>query len=58
MEVEKAGAPSHKQVPEVTTMNRRPLEMRPDNAAQVMSSMGNLLGRFTKLRPGFNGSTP
>jgi hypothetical protein len=45
------------QVPEVTTMNRRPLEMRSDNAAQGRSRRvqhGHLLGRFTKLRPGFN----
>jgi hypothetical protein len=41
----------------VTTMNRRPLEMRSDNAAQGGTRRvqhGHLLGRFTKLRPGFN----
>jgi hypothetical protein len=51
------GVPSHKRVPEVTTMNRRPLEMRSDNAAQGGTRRvqhGHLLGRFTKLRPGFN----
>jgi hypothetical protein len=55
--MENAGPPSHKQVPEVTTMNRRPLEMRPDNTAQGGTrrvQLGHLLGRFTKLRPGFN----
>jgi hypothetical protein len=39
-------------------MNSRPLEMRPDNTTQGEQSRrvqhGNLLGRFTKLRPGFN----
>jgi hypothetical protein len=43
---------------QVTTMNRRPLEMRPDNAVQRLQTCrvqhGNLLGRFTKPRPGVN----